>query len=95
MSPQINKVSGIATTIRTENGTTFIQYHYTNVVAFNAKTIALNTGGWETATTKNRMNQASNQFELGYRVFAKKSRWFVEFKGQTLEFSGNEIILNR
>ena len=92
---QLNHISGTATTISTREGTTFVTYHSTDVVSFNREEIILNTGGWFTATTKTRMNQASNQFDLGYRVFQDKGRWFVDFLGSCIKFNEDKITLQR
>lgn len=75
---QQNTIGRTATTVYTENGTTKVRYHSTVVVEFTPETIILNSGGWHTATTKTRMNQAANQFGLNYRVFQKDFDWFVE-----------------
>jgi len=84
------------TNIRTEDGTTRVRYHYTDVVSFDRDMVTLDTGGWETATTKLRMNQASCQFGLGYRVYQKDFDWFVTTpNGNTVEFTGNIISFNR
>lgn len=84
---QQHKVSGRATSIyHHSNGTIAVRYHSTDVVMFNDKTITLDSGRWRTATTKTRMNQASNQFGLGYYVFQKDFSWFVEYKGKTIDF---------
>ena len=40
--------------------------------------IVLDTCGWESVTTKTRMNQAANQFGLPYRVYQKDYVWYVE-----------------
>lgn len=90
-----NQVGKVATSIFTENGKTRVIYHSTAVVSFDADTITLNSGGWFTATTKTRMNQASNHFDLGYQVSQKSGQWFVTYRGQNLPFDGNTITLNR
>jgi hypothetical protein len=77
------------TTVSGEKGLTVITFHWTKIVQFTDKTITLDSGGWRTATTKTRMNQASIQFGLGYQVFQANSAWFVSFKGKTLDFSDN------
>lgn len=74
---QQSRLGKTATYVRTENGTTFVRYHATDVVAFNGKRIVLNSGGWRTQTTKTRMNQASAQFELGYHVRQENGEWYV------------------
>lgn len=90
---QTQKVQGVATSIFTENGMTNIRYHQTVVVSFNHEKIILNSGGYHTVTTKLRMNQASNQFGLGYDVYQKDFNWFVGIPGTgTVEyFDGMEI----
>jgi len=75
---QTQIVRGTATKIREEGGQTIVSYHKTDVVKFTKKVITLNSGGWKTATTKNRMVQASNQFGLGFSVFQKQGGWFVD-----------------
>tara|TARA_Y100000590_G_scaffold455334_1_gene603794 strand:+ start:8051 stop:8578 length:528 start_codon:yes stop_codon:yes gene_type:complete len=62
---------------------TIITYHNTDVIRFNRLEIELNTGGWTTNTTKKRMNQTSEQFNLGFRVFQKNWEWFVVYEGRT------------
>lgn len=93
-------VRGVKTSIRAEDGTTYINYRGTDVVAFDADTITLNSGGWHTATTKLRMNQASNQFGLGYQVYQKDFDWYVKLPGQTWDdkhedFADGWIITRR
>ena len=83
-----------ATTIRNKDDLFVIRYHQTDIVTFDKHKIELRSGGWETATTKTRMNQTSNQFGLGYQVFQKDYKWFVDFNEQTIDFS-DDMILNR
>lgn len=75
-----------ATQIFKENGYTKVVYHQTVVVKFNSEEIILNSGGYQTYTTKHRMNQAAATFDLNYQVYQKDYEWFVEFDGQTFEF---------
>ncbi len=74
---QTQQVRGVATSIRTEYGITYVRYHNTDVVEFSAEYARLKTGGWYTVTTKARMNQASNQFDLGYHVYQQDHAWYV------------------
>lgn len=70
-------------------------YHWTDVVVvsydhgYKERRVKLDSGGWQTATTKNRMNQASNQFDLGFYVFQKNFEWYVKVGEDTLEFEDN------
>jgi hypothetical protein len=91
---QLSRVTGVATNIRTEDGVTIIRYHSTDVVKFTEHSITLNSGGWHTATTKTRMNQASNQFGLGYSVVQRDFGWYVVFpSGMKLPFSDGMTFL--
>ncbi len=95
---KLNQIGRIATVItsRVENDKayTVVTYHSTDVVKFNEKKIILNNGGWRTNTTKNRINQTSNQFNLGYNVFQKDFEWFIEYNGKVIPFENN-ITLKR
>lgn len=91
-----DQVGQHATTIATDSdGFIVVTYHQTQVVKFNRKKIILNTGGYNTASTRLRMNQASNQYSLGFRVFQKKFKLFVEFNDYTQPFDGRVVRLNR
>jgi len=75
---QQRKIGKTATSIFTENGATRVIYHGTPVVTFDAESVTLKSGGWRTATTKTRMNQAANQFGLGFSVSQKGGEWFID-----------------
>lgn len=49
-----------------------IRLHNTTVVLFSANgSVTLNSGGWKTVTTKDRMNKA------GVRVYQEKFVWYI------------------
>ena len=76
-------------------GQTEVIYYETTIVQFDNGEIWLNTGDWWTASTKNRMNQVSRQFDLGFYVYAKNGTWYVDYLGKTHEFSVSTIRLDR
>jgi ATP-dependent RNA circularization protein (DNA/RNA ligase family) len=92
---QQNQIGTHKTKVFTASEVTCVTYHNTRVVAFSENAIMLDTGGYFTPTTKKRMNQASNQFDLGYRVYQKNYEWFAEYNGKTYEFIGNNLGLKR
>jgi hypothetical protein len=76
-----------------------ITYRGTDVVAFNRVAhavsndgtrhdtilnVVFNTGGWYTMTTKLRMNQASNEYDLGVGVRQRDFDWYI------VDDNGNE-----
>lgn len=90
---QQHEVRGVATSIFTENGTTHVVYRGTAVVSLDADSVTLNTGSWRTVTTKTRMNQASSQYDLGYRVFQKDYLWYVKLPdGRTVPYTGGSTL---
>jgi len=91
---QMKQVGNHKTIISNDEEFINVVYHSTAVVKFNEKSIILNSGGYHTNTTKTRMNQTSNQFNLGYKVYQKNFSWFVDFKGKTIDYHDN-IKLSR
>lgn len=60
------------------DGRVGVQYHATTVASIDTNgRITLNSGGWKTATTKLRMNQALRQWGTEYYVHQVKGDWFV------------------
>ena len=82
---QLMKVGRVHTTQGIDNdGCRYVQYHATKVVRWNDKYIFLRTDGYYTQTTKNRMNQVSNQFNLGFKVYQKDFEWFVRWNNKDI-----------
>ena len=82
-----NKLSGYKTNVVESNGNGMVQYHSTVIVEWVRDKITLRSGGWETVTTKRKMNQAAIQFDLAYGVFQKNYEWFVDLpNGNTVPF---------
>ena len=63
-------------------------YTNTAIVSWDNDAITLRSGGWESVTTKRKMNQASHQFGLGYSVYQRNYTWFVHMPdGDTVLFT--------
>lgn len=85
---QQSRVGTVSTTVRGGvGGALSVVYHATEVVKVGPEGITLDSGGWRSATTKTRMNQASNQYGLGFRVYQRDHGWLVDFEGKTLTFA--------
>jgi len=89
------KIGTHKTNIFEDENFTYVIYHSTAVVKYDFDKIILNTGGWRTSTTKTRMNQSSNQFNLGFQVYQKDFDWFVDYCGKTYNFDEDELIIKR
>ena len=94
---QTRRVGSHKTIVKADmsRGNLRVTYHSTDVVTVTPKMIRLNTGGYFTNTTRTRMNQASNQYGLGYTVYQKNYAWFVKFKGKIYPFKNRTLTLRR
>jgi len=91
---QTRKVSGVKTRVTHTATGLIVRYHSTDVVVVHNGEVTLNTNGWKTVTTKRRMNQAANQFGLGYYVFQEHHDWYVCWNGIVYPFLHDSIVLN-
>ncbi len=73
---------------------TDIVYYETNIVTFSSSHIWLSCGKYKTVSTKNRLNQASKEFNLGFSIYQKAKQWYVSYKGKELTFV-NGMLLTR
>lgn len=91
---QQTKIGRHKTTFGVKDGILSVVYHSTEVVRadLNRRTVIFNNGGYETATTKTRMNQALRQFNIPLSVLQADYEWFVNnADGQVLEFVNDKI----
>ena len=83
------------TAITTKDGVTKVIFYSTAIVSFNAEEIVLNTDSYWTNTTKARMNEASKQFDLGFKVYQKAKKKLVDYRGDTIPFTDGMILKRR
>jgi len=88
MMPRMQKIGRHKTKIRRGGGKVHVKYWNTEVVVWDKEMslVTLDSGGWRTATTKTRMNQAAREFGLDYYVQQRKFEWFVRTSIGVLEF---------
>tara|TARA_R100001463_G_scaffold132345_1_gene192939 strand:+ start:394 stop:750 length:357 start_codon:yes stop_codon:yes gene_type:complete len=85
-NPFKGKVATTVIDLSDKNGKrTGVQYHDTIIVEFTDHEVKLNATdpdgeSWLTPTTKLRMNQISEQYDLGFNVYQKYGSWWVEPK---------------
>ena len=94
---QTSRVSGRATSVfKDTDGATCVKYHNTTVFKLSptGNSVTLNTGGWRTATTKLRMNQALNQFGIPLSVYQKDGQWYVlnQKTGDAAVYANNVFV---
>lgn len=71
------KENGVATKVHPVLGGGFaVQYHATDIVIARPDgTITLNSGGWRTPTTKERINR---YLPTGYTLIQDKHTWYIK-----------------
>ena len=85
--PHMHKLSSYRTAWADNGDSGSVIYTSTEIVSWKDGQITLRSGGWETITTKRKMNQASTQFALGFDVFQRNYKWFVGLpSGEVVDF---------
>ena len=70
------------------DGTVAVMLHSTYVVKIHPDdTYTLNSGGWQTHTTKDRINQYSP-----VRVYQRAYTWYVELNGKEYPFIDGMVV---
>ena len=73
----------------------FVYLHGNHIATYNYadKELSLFDGGWQSNTTKSRLNALCNEFATGFGVFQKNWEWYVsDFQNVTKEFVDNTIV---
>ena len=88
--------TGSNTTVITEDNVSAVMLHGNHIATYyhNTKELALFDGGWQSNTTKSRLNALCNEFATGFGVFQKNWEWFIsDFSNNKKEFD-NGITVN-
>ena len=77
-----------------------VTLHSTDIVKFKhtggfIEEIQLDTGGYNTTTTRRRMNEVSQAYGLGFPVYQKKYQLYVAYKGNDYEFGGTPFNIKQ
>ena len=68
--------------------------HNIATVDHTTKALKLSSCGYETVTTKSRLNAILEEVKYGCKVFQKNFTWFVKYQSQTLMFWDGMILLD-
>jgi hypothetical protein len=95
----MDKLSSHATTIAADGDAMVVTYHRTQIVRFTEGAITLCMGGYDTVTTRRKMNQAAAQFRLPFSVYRDKGETFMRstLTGETvpMDTTGRNILPRR
>jgi len=60
----------------------------------NLKAVKLSSCGYETVTTKSRLNALLEEVKYGCKVFQKDWNWFVKYQDQVASFWDGMILID-
>ena len=72
----------------------YLHGHQIATFDHNLKAVKLSSCGYETNTTKSRLNAILEEVKWGCKVFQKNWNWFVSYQGQTASFWDGMILLD-
>mgnify|MGYP003297860531 CR=1 FL=1 len=72
----------------------FLHGHNIATVDHATKSVKLSSCGWETVTTKSRLNAILQEVKTGFSIFQKNFDWFLNGQGKTVDFFDGMILLD-
>ena len=72
----------------------FLHGHQIATVDHSTNAVKVSSCGWQTVTTKSRLNAILSEVKYGCSVFQKNFDWYVSFRGQTQDFVDGMILLD-
>ena len=82
--------AGSNTTVITEDDISTVMLHGNHIATYyhDTKELALFDGGWQSNTTKSRLNALCAEFAMGFGVFQKNWEWFIsDFSNDKKDFA--------
>jgi len=96
-----NKISRYKTFVRApdaDGSGCVVKYHNTEIVRTdtvrNRLKVTLDHNGWKGVTTKRKMNQAANEFLLGFGVHQADHVWYVRTIAGVYEFERRQFAFD-
>jgi hypothetical protein len=83
-------LSGGNTTVITQGEITKVLLHGNLIAEFYGGTLQIFDGGWQSRTTKSRLNAILRP--LGWGIFQKDYEWFVNYNGENVPFESGMIL---
>ncbi len=94
--PHMDKLSSHATNITHDGAAMVVTYHRTQIVRFTDDTITLCMGGYDTVTTRRKMNQTAAQFRLPFIVYRDKGETYMRStltgEAQIMDTMGRNVL---
>jgi len=72
----------------------YLHGHQIATYEHNLKAVKLSSCGYQTNTTKSRLNAILEEVKYGCKVFQKNFNWFVSYNNQTASFWDGMILVD-
>lgn len=91
---RMDKLSNYRTVVTCTNGRIMVVYVETLIVDVSHDEITLDMGGYDTVTTRRKMQQAANQFGLPYKVYRRDFQTYVRstLDGEERELNARGLV---
>ena len=70
----------------------YLHGHQIATLDYHSNALKLSSCGYETVTTKSRLNALLSEFKYGCRVFQKQFDWYLQNGNQTVDFWDGMIL---
>ena len=72
----------------------YLHGHQIATFDHNLKAVKLSSCGWQTVTTKSRLNAILSEVKSGCNVYQKDFNWFVSYADEVRSFFDNMILVD-
>ena len=89
--------AGSNTTVFVDDNIAKVYLHGNHIATYNYanKELSLFDGGWQSVTTKSRLNALCSELATGFGVFQKNWEWFVsDFQNTAVDFTDGITVNN-
>tara|TARA_R100000008_G_scaffold35438_1_gene20125 strand:- start:83 stop:445 length:363 start_codon:yes stop_codon:yes gene_type:complete len=91
----VQTVSYLDSDVCREESKVFLHGNHIATYDHTSKELYLFDGGWQSNTTKSRLNALCQEFATGFTVFQKNWNWFVsDFQSKVVKDFTNGIVVN-
>ena len=72
----------------------YLHGHQIATIDHHTNAVKLSSCGWQTVTTKSRLNAILSEVKWGAKVYQKDFNWFVSYADQVVSFFDNMILVD-
>ena len=72
----------------------YLHGHHIATFCHETRAVKINSCGYQTRTTKGRLNALLEEVKYGAKVFQKNWNWFVSYNDQTASFWDGMILID-